>query len=350
MSTRLEEVQRFDDAGDVVEFLRQHVNPRMTSKAFAWQFAEIPERPALMVTRDDNGIVCTQSFLPHKLFSDGAIMATTKSEHSFLLPTYRGTPVFTDAYAAGLAASAREGRHICWGFTPAVKVWRDRLGFEVTDDVMTECVARIAPPRLSLSPFPKAFARYGYGLARYVGAALKRGAHGRGTALDVSPTAPDVAALNELFAAVSDASTVRLHMDATFIAWRITKNPNARFHFRSFTAGGRLRGYYVVALDQAGTGSVVHLSDMVFLEHGDGIAMLQHLVREFGTRSGSLLQYFGNSANALNRRTFDLLQERFACDRSLNKDMAFVLKRGDHLPGGVQNWYMNGLWTQGFTR
>lgn len=350
MSTRLEEVQRFDDTGDVVEFLRQNVNPRMTPKAFAWQFSEIPERPALMVTRDDKGIVCTQSFLPHKLFSGGTIIATTKSEHSFLMPTYRGTPVFTDAYAAGLAASAREGRHICWGFTPAVKVWRDRLGFEVVDDVMTECVARIAPPRLSFSPFPKAIARYAYGLARYAGAALRSGARGRGAGLEVSPEVPDVTSLNELFAAVADPSTVRLHMDAPFIAWRITNNPNARFHFRSFRTGGQLRGYYVVAMDPAGTGNVVHLSDMVFLEAGDGGAMLDHLIREFGGRSGTLLQYFGNSANALNQRTFDLLRQRFACDRSLNKDMAFVLKRGDRLPGGVQNWYMNGLWTQGFTR
>jgi len=350
MSTRLEIVQDFGNAGDIVAFLQRHVNPRMTSEAFEWQFVRIPDRPVLTVTRDANGICCTQSFLPHDLHHAGGMLPTVKSEHSFLLPTYRGTPVFTDAYAAGLAASADAGRRICWGFTPAVKVWRDRLGFEVFDEIMYECVARIARPRFAFSPFPKGPMRSIYGLLRRTAVSLRTLFHrpARSTDLRAQDRPAQVSEIDALFAAIAPVETVRLDMNAAFLEWRFTANPNTRFHVRTFRSPNGLAGYYILAHD--GSGDVLHLSDMVFRTVPDGHAMLDHLLNEFGRSPGRLLQYFGNRRNAINQRVFDLLQRRFACDLSLNKEMAFVVKRDDRATGGVENWYMNGAWTQGFTR
>lgn len=96
-----------------------NVNDRMNPDGYRWQFEGIPQ-PAIFITGQElEEIVCTQSFLPHGLMVNGAIVPTVKSEHSFLVPAKRGTSVFTDSYALGLDLCAKAGTHTCWGFTPA---------------------------------------------------------------------------------------------------------------------------------------------------------------------------------------------------------------------------------------
>ncbi|QQR87467.1 MAG: hypothetical protein IPJ76_04370 [Flavobacteriales bacterium] len=119
MSVAIARIDPLKDQDSLLPFLIANVNDRMNPDGYRWQFEGIPQ-PAIFITGQElEEIVCTQSFLPHGLMVNGAIVPTVKSEHSFLVPAKRGTSVFTDSYALGLDLCAKAGTHTCWGFTPA---------------------------------------------------------------------------------------------------------------------------------------------------------------------------------------------------------------------------------------
>jgi hypothetical protein len=352
MAIELKRVREPWLSSELIQFLRDNVNPVTSAETVAWQFQRIPSDPVLIVATEDERPICTQSFLPHTLHVGKAEVSSVKSEHSFLLPKYRGTPVFTDAYAMGLQEAANSGRSICWGFTPAVKVWRDRLKFEVNPTVMYECKSLIGLPSISRPLFQRRTIRSLWDVMRYSKATFRNVfRHGSLKEFVVTEKIPTDAQIGQLIADRGGADIVRLKMDEAFVRWRILENPNLRYVVRSFERDGRLRGYFLVALSKRSAQPIAHLSEFLFLEKVDGIAMLDLLVKELAAIGCNVVHYFGNQANAVNRQVFELLASRLATEMTMSKAMALVVKRDralfDH---DVSAWYINGLWTQGFDR
>ncbi|MGB3525232.1 MAG: hypothetical protein WBB32_04630 [Flavobacteriales bacterium] len=348
----LERLQTPADSIELIDFLREHVNPATTKETVLWQFQLIPGKAVLIAGKDCDRIICTQSFLPHTLRIGQEKIDTVKSEHSFLLSNYRGTPVFTDAYAMGLNTAKAEGSSICWGFTPAVKVWRDRLGFEVHTDIMYECRALIGWPRIQWTRFPRGIFKVLQDMIRYARATFFQSkVPAPIDEYTISSVVPKETAISQLIDSITEVGTVYLSMDEAFVRWRLDENPNVNYHVRTFELNGKLRGYMVVALSTNVEQVELQLSEFLFLEKSDGLAMLKVLLAEFGKESSTVLRYFGNRSNPINRRVFELLVSRFACDMVLSQGMSLVVMRDKRAHGhDVSKWYINALWTQGFTR
>jgi hypothetical protein len=352
MAIELKRVREPWLSSELIQFLRDHVNPATSAETITWQFQRIPADPVLIVATHDGRPICTQSFLPHTLQIGTAEVRSVKSEHSFLLPKYRGTPVFTDAYAMGLQEAWDAGSSICWGFTPAVKVWRDRLKFEVYPTVMYECTALIGRPRIPTPLFQRSTIRSLWDMIRYTGASFRNvfrsGSHKKYSVSDKIPTDPQI---GQLIAAMGGGNIVRIKMEEAFVRWRVHENPNLKYMVRAFERDGVLRGYFLVALSKRSSRPAAHLSEFLFREKGDGIAMLDVLGKELAAMQSNMVHYFGNRTNSINRQVFELLAGRFATDMALSKAMALVVKSDrDLFDHDVSAWYINGLWTQGFDR
>lgn len=350
MSPTIRQEAPMADADAIIAFLHANVNPQMDRQTYSWQFEQLPFPPVLMVARDNGVIVSTQSFLPHVLIQGERELDTLKSEHSFLSSAFRGTPVFTDAYAAGLAICADQGRTVCWGYTPAVKVWRDRLGFHVYPGLMHECMTMLAPSPLftdlSLRSVVRAFGER----VRHWRFRPEKPASRRPPSWDMETDLhPADGSVEDLYRRTCDEH-YRLRMDRRFLDWRVYRNPNLAFTCRYFFKQDVLVACYMFAIHPARP-DLVHLSEFMHVDPADGEALMECLHKDVLHAGARSVQYFGNSRCALNQRVFALLKNAGPSQEWSNEGMAYVLKD----PQGSTDtdpakWYMTALWTQGFAR
>ena len=147
------------DRQQLIDFLKANVNARMSAEAFSWQYLNAPGPVIFNIAKADPSIVCSQSFLPFPMRAHGGTLLTAKSENSFLDKEHRGTPLFQNVYAQGVSDCFAENMSAVWGYTPAVKVWRDRLGFNVEEERMWHTIVPIGvPPRSGFRSGPRAWA------------------------------------------------------------------------------------------------------------------------------------------------------------------------------------------------
>ena len=347
MSVTVERVDPMTQEDVLLPFLHEHVNKGLDRAGFLWQFEQMPGKAIFILGHEGGVPVCTQSFLPQTIVIAGSDKPSMKSEHSFLLPTQRGTPVFTDAYALGMKLSHEAGFGICWGFTPAVKVWRGKLGFQVFEDAVMECTSLLGRPRATNAGSLKGALRFVRDTLRYMAASL-RGNPYRGTDRSAEEW-PSMDEIHGLHRAVSGPGCVHLKMDEPFIRWRMLQNPNV--DYRCFTVrsvDSELKGYAIIGQAKKNTAGVYHLCDAAALTDLDMDRMLVGIGMTFGA-AGRSLRYFGNGYNTGCKRVIAALHRRFLTTSSVNPGMSFVLKESTATTP-IEAWCLNALWTQGFHR
>jgi hypothetical protein len=347
MSVTVERIDPLQRKDRLLPFLQEHVNSGMDTAGYHWQFEQMPARAIFILGHEAGEPVCTQSFLPQPLMLARVPLASVKSEHSFLLGSHRGTPVFTDAYALGMKLAANEGYDVCWGFTPAVKVWRNKLGFQVFEDAVVECTALLGRPRLFTSISPKVFARNCRDVIRYVWASLRRKKRDNGGTF--SEAWPSTDEIHTLHATAIDPECIHLNMDDAFISWRIHRNPNVSYQcFTLRGADNTLAAYAIVGRSKESGPLVFHLSDCVARTEADGVDLMSSIGNVLGG-TGCTLRYFGNQFNVNCQRIERSMHLSYSTTRSVNAGMSFVLK--ETIPTRpLEQWCLNALWTQGFHR
>lgn len=346
MSVDIERTDPLLDKDTLLPFLVAHVNDRMDADGYRWQFEGIPRSAIFITGREDREIVCTQSFLPHGLKVNGATVRSVKSEHSFLVPAKRGTSVFTDAYALGLELSAEAGARTCWGFTPAVKVWRNRLGFQVFEDDMVETTSMLDRPSLSNAGSVRAFARFARSLFFYLPFAFKL--RRSRAAARWETTLPSDVEIGDLVGRAAGPQCIRLHLSDQFRAWRMDTNPNIGYRYMAMRGtAGELLGFAVIGKDRRDP-LTVHLAEAVALDVELLKAILDNVAMEHKA-PGRVLRAFANKQDPLFKQLWAALSDRFASTMAVNPGMAFVLKT-DMPDATIDRWHIGALWTQGFHR
>lgn len=343
------------DAQQLIDFLKANVNTRMSPAAFQWQYVNAPGPVIFNIAKDGAAVVCSQSFLPFPMRANGSPMLTAKSENSFLAKEHRGTPLFQDIYAKGVSDCFAANMPVVWGYTPAVKVWRDRLGFRVEEERMWHSIVPIGvPPRPGFKAGPRAWAGRALTAARAAIVRSRTAKLGKAFARaddhewrDRPLAANDINALVEK---LGGASTFHLDMSDRFMAWRVWENPNLDYTGHFLYRGGALAGYALVAVKRGAKSPTAQLSDMAFTSEADGWLLLDRVVRA-GTHAGcTWLRFFGNRANAVVRPVFDLLQKLPGARAMPDRGMAFVVKPDEGFtPTEYDTWCMNGLWTEGYS-
>lgn len=339
--------------GDLVDFLRGHVNPFMSKKTYAWQYTQIPEGALFHVASDGGQLICTQSFLPYKMVINGEKRLTAKSENSFLSPDFRGTTIFKDVYTTGLKDCHVHGMDLIWGFTPAVKVWKKKLEFETFDQVIYDYRFTVnAPAFNTMFEDIKGPLRYLKRMADYVRGSRLKKALGKSIedGVQITDHLPEGVALNDLLSdAIATDSTVRLDMEAAFLDWRVHNNPTIPYRTRFLMLEGNLAGYYI--LGQPENSSCGQLVDFVFRDESTASQLLYDLLAYCQSETPlQFVEYFGNRANVFNNKIFNFLASHTAGKFILNQGMALVLKTPEPQTYPVESFFINGLWTEGYYR
>jgi hypothetical protein len=312
------------------------------------------------VAKDDGRIIGTQGMIPIYLNLRGTKHLTGKSENSLLEKSYRGGRIFQELYEFGLSLCELKGMCCVWGFTPAVKVWRDKLTFDVYEDVMhthilvldlKNALSKLSEILLTIKIRANMLYRilvilaYFYSSARIgmfnIGRKKERKRIFTIVTKLKAPT--DILDLYSRLRAEYDG-LIHIEHDETYFAWRITNNPNLSYATYFVYEGDLLKAYCYATTHNG----IVWLSDFTLEDKESGIMLLKYLLSILSKSGIGYALFTGNVRNALVVNVLDLLRKCGFLELKSERT-SFVLKNiacSEDLD--VRNWYMNGLWTEGY--
>lgn len=341
-----EEIQR------VVSFHNKWYDDNRTPDQWLWEYKGMyPDSFVFTIIKDDNKIIGTQGMIPISINIGGEKYLSGKSENSLLDPKYRGGTLFKELYEFAVSLCKKRGMCCIWGLTSVAKVWRDKLGFHVYDNAMYNTILILKPIKFIKTFYPKKLVSFAAVLALYTYSALLRFLHinlrDSKTGIVLKKQLASVDDISKLYERLRKKYPDIIHIiqDQKYISWRIFNNPNVNYITFSAYENNILKGYCYVALTSR---KEAYLSDLTFETVKIGESMLKFILREI-QKQALCVYFFGNIKNPLIRRTFNLLKKYgFMKIRSTSFVIKNLSYENEEYLYDIRNWYINGLWTEGY--
>jgi len=356
------------DIDEVVSFRNTNYRDKRTPKQWLWEYeSNYPDLFVFTVIKDDDRVVGTQGMIPIYLNIKGEEYLSGKSENSLLDRKYRGRGLFTDLYNFALSLCKAKKMCCIWGFTgvtSAIKVLR-RLGFSVYKNVMCKSILILNPIGFISSGVLKS----GRGRARkiaesflviflyfYSSALIFSYRHLKRTKktsrrFSIKHKLRSISDFSKLYSQlrVKHADLIHIEQDEKYIAWRILNNPNLKYATYFVYEDDSLRAYCYVNIDNKRT---AHLTDLTFEDYDAGDFLLKTILNDLShNRSVTSALFMGNIKNPIITSIFALLKKYGFIRR--RSSASFVLKnisyKYEQWLYNMKNWYVNGLWTEGYT-
>jgi len=337
------------DIDRVVSLHNQNYKHQRTALQWLWEYrTHHPDLVVFTVVEDDDRIVGTQGMIPIYLRFRGGTYLSGKSESSLLSPEYRGGKTFQKLYAFAMSLCKAKGMCCVWGLTTAAKVWRDRLLFSVYTDAIYTSVS-VLNPRLALSGTSSLTScKYLYGCVQRRLLSRRKPVESRRFSIEQDLRSyRDLDHLYERLA-TKHADLIYIRQDEDYFRWRISNNPNARYMTCFLYEHDLLQSYCYVNTANSPT---AYLTDFTFVDDDAGSYLLQKVLERLGHRNVVWVSFLGNVKNPLISAVFNVLKRfGFIEERS---PLAVVTKNimceDEEITRDVRNWYLNGLWTEGYT-
>jgi hypothetical protein len=143
------------------------------------------------------------------------------------------------------------------------------------------------------------------------------------------------------------ADLIHIRQDEKYVAWRILGNPNVKYATFFAYKDKILKAYCYVALGQ---NKEACLSDLTFEDYEVGNLLLMTVLDFIRKREISNVNFIGNIRNPMMNTVISLLSKNGFVKRD---SIPFVFKNISYQDEGylhdISNWYINGLWTEGYT-
>jgi hypothetical protein len=324
-----------------------------------WEYTGCYEDSSVFaIVKEKDRVIGTQGFIPIYLNIGNRRFLSAKSENSLLSSEYRQGNLFRELYDFGLEKCRKCGMCLVWGLTPAFKVWKEKLGFSVHTEVKFTSVLILRPLRfldkilksrrgvsekilLSSSVFPL-----------YVNSLLKKWLKslfkGKETNFVVQERPNSFEDIQDLYTRLkSSDNLIHIDYDEKYLSWRVFNNPNVKYRTWFAYEGNLLKAYCYLSISKEDA----YLSDFTFENWEAGDALLRVILNELSSSNHSSIMFTGNVKNSKINQIFALLKKYGFVGR---KDAeAFVIlnlsAENDKYLYDIKNWYINGLWTEGYT-
>lgn len=358
MPIQMKEIED-NEINEVVSFHNLNYVDKRTPKKWIWEYkGNYPDLFVFTIIKDNGKVVGTQGMIPIYLNIRGEIHLSAKSESSLLDPKYRGGERFKELYDFAMTLCKARKMHCVWGFTSAVKVWRDKLGFSVYEDAMYTSVLVLKPRQFittirkskqnTVRKMAKSLAvilLYLYSSTReFTYKCLKRTSR----EISIERRLRSVSDVSELYKRLRAkyADLIHVEQDEKYIAWRISNNPNVEYTTFFAYENNLLKACCYVAL---ANNREAYLSDLTFEDYEVGSFLLTTILDLCRKRKIASVNFVGNIRNPLMATVFDLLKKNGFLKRNFTP---FVLKnisyKHEKCLNDIRNWYINGLWTEGY--
>lgn len=354
---------RSADINEAISFHNDSTGDKRAPEHWIWEYkSNYPDLFVFTVVEDEGCISGTQGMIPIYINIKGKRYLSGKSENSLLNPKYRGRTLFQELYEFAMSLSKAKNMHCIWGYTPAVKVWRNKLGFSVYENIMYESIL-ILNLRNALSAVLKSqqsIARkikssfltlFGYLYSLMFRFSFRPQKKSPKMKFSIEHRLRCIDDLNMLYGRLREKYPDLIHIDQDekYVMWRIYNNPNIKYKTYFVYEGNLLSGYcYVNTNDK----KRAFLTDFTFESVTAGTLLLRVLLNVLRNEKISHVHFSGNVRNPLMMTTFNLLKRFGFLKRVIST--AFVLKnisyKDEDYLYDVKNWYAGGLWTEGYSQ
>ncbi len=344
-----------DPRSFLIKYLDTVLGHSVNEVVWTWEFERLPDQTVFTYLLDGSKIVATQSMLPINLRLNNKSSQTAKSESSFLDSEYRGKGLFEKLYNFAIDQAKMSGANMIWGFTPAEKVWRKNLKFETFDCMITSSLrlsgGSFRDIRHKSSSSLKALLKYLLLKSKSFRTRYKILIQANGRENFTTTSELDWKKIKFMYDSIiaKHPEIICLQLDPEYLSWRIVNNPNLKYDYLGICSDDNTLIGHCIYSKRDG---VVSISELTCVEKKDILPVLLLLVRQFMISGINEIIYWGNSGNNLNAAIFEVFKALGATERG-DINMKFVLKNLNSSYENksildVNNWYLNGLWTEGF--
>ncbi|RKX22390.1 MAG: hypothetical protein DRP35_02035 [Candidatus Zixiibacteriota bacterium] len=345
------------DIEEVISFHNRLYNDKRTSEQWLWEYkSEYPDNYVFTVALDENRIISTQGMLPIITVLKGKNLLCSKSENSLLDTDYRGKTIFHDLYEYAMDKCEKKGMRFVFGLTTAVKVMEKKLGFHVYVDAMYKLTTSLnfgaAQRDIFYSKrniFKKIVKSMLVSYQHITSSFKRRNIKSKSDNYSVKQKLIDIKDMDIFYKHLRDQypNLIHLYQDEIFMRWRIHNNPFIEYKTYFLYQGERLKAYcYFNSQDRI----TAYLSDFTFEDTEAGIFLLEKIMTDLCKEKIAYISFVGNVKNDLINKTFKLLKKSGFTSSGF---MPFIIRNisfedEDYLYD-INNWYINGLWTEGTT-
>ncbi len=341
-------------AQDIVLYLQKSIRASFNNREFDWEFNTFKDGVVFKLYKDGERIVASQAMLPAKLVVNSVAVNTSKSESSYLNKDYRGANHFENLYFSVIADTKKTGSQIIWGFTPAVKVWKTKLNFELVLDNISEAIITFSkyPSNSYLKKYiNNKFVQFSkivlFSVLRLVESTPKYNLIQN--KYIVSHLFPDFLVLKEFQKKMAKKHKLQVYLDLNeqYVNWRIKNNPLLDYKSCFFYKNDSLLGYVLFSIYEGR----LSVADLSFLDIELGEYIMSHTINQYRSEINSIY-YFGNDDSEYGQKIFDLFKKlkakvnKSSWANTVIKDISEDLKYKSSFE--TTGWYINGLWTEGY--
>jgi GNAT superfamily N-acetyltransferase len=331
-------------------------------KDWLWEYkANHPECSVFLIAEAEGRIIGTQGMIPIPLNIRGKKGLTGKSENAFVDRSYRGRDLFQKMYDRAVTMCGERGMCCVWGLTRnklVSKVLRDKFHFAVYEDVIQTYALTLrggALPEVIQTKVRTRFATalvwssYIYSLlCRYTfSGALNSSNIREGKDVVIENDARTENDLKQLYdrLRLKHDRLIHVEQDSSYLTWRLVNNPSLQYTTYFLYERGMLKAYcYLNIKDE-----IAHITDFTCEDRINGAILLKRVIHDLRKQRARFVLFMGNPSNPLTSLTLALIK-RIGFLRLSILQFSFVLKNisCEVNISDLQDWYINGLWTEGY--
>jgi len=340
-----------------LSFLKNNLRAFYNKNILKWQYCTNQKRHSnLYLLKLNNEFCASQGMIPIQLVSENKSRLTVKSESSFLLPKYRGKGLFEDLYSYNIEKSTQDKAELIWGFTPASKVWRKKLKFEVYNGIITETLLQLSANLAFKALFkenlsPKKIIKK----SLYIGIKTlsnkkipKVSKKNYAKEIDLT-TKIDMNSIQKVYKnwKNNNLNLINIDLSPEYLIWRLINNPMLKYTVIGLYENEKLYGFGIVN----STTNYSYLVELI-VENNENLNKGVYSLLQYwkNVNKSSHINYWASNQNEYSSKIRKILFE-LGAKQIINNDMNFVVKKTLHNTfniNDIKSFYITGLWTEGY--
>lgn len=344
------------DVKEIVSFHNVAWGDSRKPEHWIWEFmGNYPDSFVFTIIKDREQVVGTQGMIPIYIYMRGKRLLSGKSESTLLHPEYRGRGLFQNLYEFAISLCKDRGMQCIWGYTTAIKAFR-KAGFHTYEHAMYSSISILnlwrALPWIreqnigaakKMIVFLMSFPFWFYS------SMLRATCRFSDRGLVVRERLTDQRDLGSLYERLRSRypNQIDIDLDERYLQWRIYNHPIFQYRTYFVYEGELLRAYAFVNTHDK---RMAYLTDFTFESVEAGKPLLERILSEMCAEGIGAVMFFGNRTNLVISQAFKLLQRLGFVQ--IPSPSHFVLRNlsseDEESLFDVANWYMNGLWTEGY--
>jgi hypothetical protein len=341
-------------ANQLVSFHNAHYNDNREPGHWIWEYKGCyPDLSVFPVMVEEGRVVGTTGFIPIYVNVAGERVLSGKPENSLVSRDQRGSDIYSDIYAYAKSDAVVKGYQCLWGYGP-LRSASTKVGYTVFLNAIAS-LGTVIRPFAALKDAQdkkeqglKKYAREIVGrLLLWIYGSVRRATTGSSNDKYVlRAELANQADMDDLYRRLRERYPNLIHIDLNerYLEWRIHDNPFCDYKSYFVYRGGQLAAYSFVSRHN----TKAYLTDFTFDDDSSGNFLLSAIVKDLKALNTGVIAFLGNRENPLIKNTFKVLRKwGFVEFSATNFHVQPFQGKREELLLNLENWYMNGIGTEG---